>query len=82
MKAYVKIVETQMAISTLTCDRCGKIAGVDDLDLEFQEYLKIDFEAGYASVFGDGNKVCAEFCQACVKEVLGPWLRVIEPEER
>lgn len=57
------------------CDRCGRVMPPDDHD-EYQERLSIDFRAGYASVFGDGNSVRADLCQHCVKKVLGRWLRV------
>lgn len=30
----------------------------------------------YASALGDGARVELDLCSACVKEVLGPWLRV------
>lgn len=57
------------------CDRCGRIIPPSDHD-EDQERLAIDFTGGYASVFGDGNRVRADFCQRCVKKVLGRWLRI------
>lgn len=57
------------------CDRCGRIIPPSD-HTEDQERLAIDFTAGYAGVFGDGNHVRADFCQHCVKKVLGRWLRI------
>ncbi|HRQ56431.1 MAG TPA: hypothetical protein PLN31_03375 [Azoarcus taiwanensis] len=62
-----------------TCDCCGRELLEDDY--ESQECLRIDFKAGYASVFGDGNTVRAVLCQHCVQKHLGPWLTIIEEPE-
>lgn len=59
-----------------TCDRCGRSMIPNDQDCEHQERIAIRFRAGYGSVFGDGSLVEGDFCQHCVKDVLGPWLRV------
>lgn len=61
------------------CDCCGRELLEDDY--ESQEHLRIDFKAGYASVFGDGNTVRAVLCQHCVQKHLGPWLTIIEDPE-
>lgn len=37
---------------------------------------RIQFRAGYASDFGDGNVVTSTLCQSCLKELLGPWLTI------
>ena len=62
----------------VTCDRCGLEMHPDTPDLEHQERLAVRFRAGYGSVFGDGSLVELDLCQHCVKEVPGPWLRVID----
>lgn len=59
----------QVAVERLvcTCDRCGlemEQGGSDSV--EWQERFVISFRAGFASVFGDGNHVAGDFCQACV----------------
>src|SRR5690554_4993483 len=61
------------------CDCCGLALSEDDY--EHQERLRIDFRAGYASVFGDGNTVRAVLCQHCVQKHLGPWLTIIAESE-
>lgn len=61
------------------CDCCGRELLEDDY--ESQELLRIDFKAGYASVFGDGNTVRAVLCQHCLQKHLGPWLTIIEEPE-
>lgn len=60
------------------CDRCKAEfrVGVGNDDMEIQEMLIVDFTGGYGSVFGDGTHMKGELCQACVKTVLGPFLRV------
>lgn len=64
-----------------TCSRCSRDLG-EMGDVEFQERIEINFRAGYASVFGDENVVRSTLCQRCIKEVLGPWLQVIEDDSR
>lgn len=58
------------------CDRCGR--EMQKHDCEWEERISIAFRGGYDSIFGDGNAVELDLCQHCVKEVLGPWLRVTE----
>lgn len=65
-------------VTHVTCDRCGREMTPAGHDFEHQESLAISFRGGYASVFGDGNLVEADICQHCVKELLGPWLRVTD----
>jgi hypothetical protein len=72
-------VETQNH-PTCNCRRCG--FDLESDDFEYQERLIISFRAGYASVFGDENVVRTILCQNCVKAVLGPWLEVVEDDDR
>lgn len=67
---------------TLVCDRCGREMRKDAPDLEHQERLAIRFRAGSDSVFSDGALVESDLCQHCVREVLGPWLRVTPDDPR
>ncbi len=72
---------------TVVCDRCGREMRANAPDLEHQERLAIRFRAGSDSVFSDGALVESDLCQHCVREVLGPWLRVtpddpLEPRHR
>jgi len=65
-------------LESLTCDRCGRCTPAADV-MEIQEYLHIDFEAGFGSmVFPDISRVRGDFCQYCVKELLGDFLSVSE----
>ena len=67
---------------TIVCDRCGREMRAKAPDLEHQERLALRFRAGMDSVFGDGALVESDLCQHCVKEVLGPWLRVTPDDPR
>lgn len=58
------------------CDRCGLEMDPERPDGEWEERVSITFRGGYFSEFGDGNLVEGDFCQRCIKELLGPWLRV------
>ncbi len=73
-----KDLRPQSYVKQICCDRCGREAEVHDTDCEFVEFTSIEYKAGYGSVFGDGNKVEVDLCQHCVKELLGPWLRVMD----
>lgn len=45
---------------------------------EAQEFLTFSQRGGYGSIFGDGNKVSVQLCQRCTKELLGPYLKIVE----
>lgn len=73
MKTHeVRNVEVQQ-LTQCVCDRCGRDLMDDD---EKHECLSISYVAGYGSVFGDGKTVEGDFCQHCVKDVLGQWLTI------
>lgn len=60
------------------CDRCAKRMS-DDAPYEgYNNRTQIRFRAGYASLFGDGNKVEGDLCDQCLHDLLGPYLRVVE----
>jgi hypothetical protein len=70
MKIFEKakvIIERMVSIS---CDICGRTHLNEDNDstFEIQEFVSIDFTAGYGSVIGDGNRVTLDICQHCFKE--------------
>lgn len=72
MIRYKKVLQ-EVAVSG-ECDRCSRKMPKDSP--EFHERFSISYWAGYDSVFGDGNHVECDLCQHCVKELLGPWLKV------
>ena len=63
--------------TVVICDRCGREVAPDDHH-EYEERIAIRFRAGPGSLFGDGSLVELDFCQHCVKDTLGPWLRVTQ----
>lgn len=77
MKIF-KLVPTE-AVSEITCDCCKTRFTANDAG--WFEIQSIEFVAGYSSIFGDGNFVSIDLCQDCLKQELGPWLRV-ETEQR
>lgn len=46
----------------------------------FEAMICVDYQAGYTSPFGDGNRVQLDFCEDCLKDLLSPWIRVKVPE--
>lgn len=72
----IKDVRPQSYVKQLRCDRCSRMA--EDGETEFYEFTSIEYKAGYGSILGDGNMIEIDLCQHCLKETLGPWLRVTE----
>lgn len=61
-------------VESVTCDKCGKVITPDDT-VEWQELYSIQFTGGYGSVFGDESTIRADFCQQCLKELIGPYYK-------
>jgi len=74
----IKDVRPQPYVKQLRCDRCSREA--ENGESEFYEFTSVKYKAGYGSILGDENLVEIDLCQHCLKETLGPWLRVTEPE--
>ncbi len=66
-------------VKVVTCDRCGKHMAEDAPATGYNNRTQIRFRAGYASLFGDGSKVEGDLCDACLYDLLGRYLRVVEP---
>ena len=73
-----KTIEAASVVDRIVCDRCGK--EVERGGPELSAMTSIDFLAGYASIFGDGNRVELDLCEPCLRDTLGTWLRVKAPE--
>lgn len=67
-------VRPESFVKQIRCDSCARLSELGEA--EFQEFVRIELKAGYASIFGDGNDVQIDLCQHCLKISLGPWLRV------
>lgn len=66
-------------VKVAICDRCGKEMSEDAPYDGYGNRTQIRFRAGYASLFGDGNKVEGDLCDKCLYDVLGRYLRIVEP---
>lgn len=62
-------------VASVRCDRCGVEARPDE-GTGFGNMESLEFSTGWGSAFGDGNEVAVDLCHACLKETLGPWMRV------
>ena len=73
----IETMESVSVVDQIKCVRCGKVTQRNELDVHTM--TSIDFHAGYASIFGDGNRVEIDLCEPCLKVTLGEWLRVRPP---
>lgn len=73
------VIENQVVTveTDIVCDACGLECDTDSI--EAGEYLKIGFKGGFGSIFGDGNSVCGDICQFCLKQHLGQFLKITSP---
>ena len=71
----IKDVRPQPFVFHIRCDRCG-VEAQYNVDIGFNNLLQIEFDASWGSDLGDGNHVELDMCHACLKQTLGPWLRV------
>ena len=62
-------------VAELICDRCGTQARHDEGD-GLNNFLQLGFDSGWGSPLGDGTRVDIDLCHSCLKETLGPWLRL------
>ena len=69
MREYKEIKSVEEVCTEIICDVCKKSFAVDD-DYELQEFTCLDFEGGYASVFGDGVRYQIDICQRCLLKML------------
>lgn len=56
------------------CDKC-KIEVNYEQVFEFQEFYHIRINAGYESIWGDGNTISGDFCQKCLYEMIKDFVR-------
>lgn len=70
-----KDVKPTFFVSKQRCDRCGAEA-THDADEGFNNFLQIEFDGSWGSSIGDGTHVEVDLCHSCLKQTLGPWLRL------
>ena len=68
-------VRPESFVFQLRCDRCG-VKAQHDVDEGFNNFVQIGFDTSWGSDLGDGNRIDIDLCHGCVKEALGPWLRL------
>lgn len=76
-----KIESYEQQAKVVICDRCGKRMSDDEPYAGYTNRTQIRFRAGYASLFGDGNKVEGDLCDRCLYELVGPYLRIVGPND-
>jgi hypothetical protein len=79
IEMQLKAIEPVSFVHQIRCDRCGKEA--ERGEIGFTQMRPLSFEAGYDSVFGDGNRVELDLCEPCFRDALGAWLRVKTPAD-
>ena len=79
MEKTKKILKPTDVIDSFICDKCGELFHVNTTDLiecsEASEMLHIRMVGGFGSIFGDGTKIEGDFCQSCVNDLIGRYLR-------
>ena len=73
----LKGIKAVSVVDQIRCDRCNK--EVHRSEPGFEQMTSIGFDAGYGSIFGDGNRVEIDLCETCLRDTLGTWLRVRAP---
>jgi hypothetical protein len=65
-------------IHSIQCDVCKKVYENNSFadEIEIQEFLHIDYEAGYGTVFEDMAHIQCDVCQNCLKEKLGEFIKI------
>lgn len=74
MKQYKEVIVKE--VLGITCDKCASEFQVNTP--EFNEFVSIQKDCGYVSIFGDGSIVTADFCQTCFNELVGSFITVTE----
>lgn len=80
MRSFKEEMVKQKTLSSIECDCCGRIIDAEDV-MELQEVVTINFIGGYNSIFGDMSHIHGDFCQYCIKKLLGDYLKEIDTQE-
>ena len=73
-----KIINEIEDVCGFLCSRCGGIFLAGGTDFDYENYLHIEFLAGYGSTWGDGNIVDIVLCDGCSKIILRPFATVTD----
>lgn len=79
MQKTKKVLKPAVVLDEVVCDKCGNSFHVVTNDpveqSEVEEMLHIRMQGGYGSIFGKGTKIEGDFCQKCVNDLLGKFLK-------
>ena len=78
MRESKTVSKEEKVVTAITCDKCGKRTEYhpdQSSVFEFQEYKNIYVSGGYGSIFGDCTMWEADFCQHCLKELIGHYMK-------
>ncbi|HEX7326363.1 MAG TPA: hypothetical protein VF292_13585 [Rhodanobacteraceae bacterium] len=76
------ITETKSHVSGVAeCDRCGHRMREADYASGYDNLALARFRAGAGSAFGAGHLIEGDFCDACLFELLGRYVRVIDDSQ-
>lgn len=70
----------ERAYGQAVCDRCGHTMDESDHRSGYNNLTMLRFRAGFGSKFGDGSYIEGDFCDACLFELLAPYVRVIDDD--
>ena len=76
MIEYITRTKEERIPETYFCDICHK----EQVDLEIDEMLCLDFFGGWASSFGDMNHVKCDICHKCLYNMISDFCRINETE--
>jgi len=76
MIKYKTKVTRYKTLGEITCDKCNKTFKLPVDEMEIQEFHHVNFIGGYESIFGDESTVGGDFCQRCLRDLLGKYLYV------
>lgn len=62
------------------CDRCGHEMDESDHHSGYNNLTLLRFRAGFDSKFGEGSYIEGDFCDACLFELMSPYVRVVDDE--
>lgn len=68
----------EQTLGHAVCDRCGCVMDQENRESGYNNLTLLRFRAGYGSRFGDGNLVEGDFCDGCLFDLMGRYVRVIE----
>ncbi len=62
-------------LKMVVCDCCKKEFDPEEDIFSIQDMIHIEHLGGYASGYGDGVKVTADFCHSCAEKLFGNYLK-------